>query len=831
VTLIDLGSYSDLPLSGSEPRVPARFLDRPRLYERLDEAADAPVAGIVAPAGWGKSLLAAGWSRARGTADRTLWLGATTPALRAAQIVRELAAPGRLERIVVDDLHLLGEEQSHALLRSLARPGIPILAVSRRPLARAVRTSLGVRLHELSADELGFSDDEIRALLELADREPSDEAVRRVRAGTHGWPAAVRGLAEERIGRAADIGRLRPSRSILAFVSAEILADLPDRLVDLALRAAVVDVPDPGQLAALLDEPATVDGLDELVDAGLMNDDGDRYAFVPGLATCLRELLRRQCPATHATLQTRAASWYAAHGDAARALEHAELSGDAALSTDLLRALWTSLALEAPERLRSLLLALPAEVRRDDRELRFALAVAWTSLDTEAARDLLRGARELPPPSTADPAEALRQDLLENLVSTLVAGRAGDSLARERAAAGALLDRIATRTTDPDSALADAITAFSLVHGTALMVFGQLERAAAVLRLGASQAAFAGRPDRAGVLLAHEAMCRLLDGDLEGAGTCLQRCEGAAGSRLAAASLALARGLVHLESGDAVRARKHLHEARKGHLDPVLRPLLLHAEGIADLLAGDFEVGLERLSSLMGPTPGAPHTTSYLAELLAGTRELLAARVAGHPGVGVTPVPSDATAWRRMAHTTALVLGGDSRAALTRARLEIETAPVDARRTRIDFLLLAATAALDVDDHVMALGCAERALSRAELTGSWRAVQQLPRAVLARLLAVVENRSASQTSRVLATSARQRLGLPDPGDGERAALTRRELLVLAQLGSGRPASVIAAELYVSPNTLKTQLRSIYRKLGVASRAEAVQVSRDLGIIG
>jgi LuxR family maltose regulon positive regulatory protein len=811
-------------------RFPARFLDRPRLYERLDEAAGELVTGVVAPAGWGKSLLVAGWSRARGTMERTLWLGGAHSALRAPRLVQELASSGRLERIVVDDLHLLGEAEARALLRELAAPGVPILAVSRRPLARPVRSALGVRLQELNADELGFSDDEIRALMELADREPTDEAVRRVRAGTHGWPAAVRGLTEERPGSTARPEGLRPSRSILGFVNAEILADLPDNLVDLALRAAVVDVLHPDLLRALLDDPTQAPGLDALAEAGLLTDDGDRFSFVPGLAACLRELMRRQCPATHATLQARAATWYAAQGEPVAALEHAELAGDVELATGLLRSSWTDLALEDPERLRTLLLALPAAVRRDDWELRLALAVAWTSVDTDAARDLLRGARELPVPTVDDPDEELRHDLLANLAGAVVAGRAGDSLARERASAEVLLERIAGRVADPGPALSDAITAFALVHGTALMVFGRLERAVAVLRLGASHASFAGRADRASVLLAHEAICRLLDGDLEGATACLQRCPPPARSRIAAASLALARGLVLVESGEAVRARKHLREARKGRLDPALRPLLLHAEGVADLLAGDFEVGLERLSSWMGPSD-APGIPAYLAEMLAGTRELLAVRLAGDRYAAAPPPSAGATAWSRMAGVTALVLSGDARAGLARARTEVDDGALDARRTRIDFLLLTAIAALDVDDHATALSCAERALGRAELTGTWRAVQQLPRAALARLLALVENRSVSESSRLLATSARQRLGLPAPGDGERAALTRRELLVLAQLASGRPASVIAADLFVSPNTLKTQLRSIYRKLGVASRAEAIAVSRDLGIIG
>ena len=41
---------------------------------------------------------------------------------------------------------------------------------------------------------------------------------------------------------------------------------------------------------------------------------------------------------------------------------------------------------------------------------------------------------------------------------------------------------------------------------------------------------------------------------------------------------------------------------------------------------------------------------------------------------------------------------------------------------------------------------------------------------------------------------------------------------------------IAAALYVSLNTLKTHVRTVYRKLDVASRADAVDAGRRLGMI-
>src|SRR5262249_45732220 len=58
-------------------------------------------------------------------------------------------------------------------------------------------------------------------------------------------------------------------------------------------------------------------------------------------------------------------------------------------------------------------------------------------------------------------------------------------------------------------------------------------------------------------------------------------------------------------------------------------------------------------------------------------------------------------------------------------------------------------------------------------------------------------------------------------------LTERELDVLRFLPSRLTIREIAAELYVSVNTLKFHLRMIYRKLGVGSRAEAAAYARRL----
>jgi LuxR family maltose regulon positive regulatory protein len=60
-------------------------------------------------------------------------------------------------------------------------------------------------------------------------------------------------------------------------------------------------------------------------------------------------------------------------------------------------------------------------------------------------------------------------------------------------------------------------------------------------------------------------------------------------------------------------------------------------------------------------------------------------------------------------------------------------------------------------------------------------------------------------------------------------LSQRETAVLALLPTELSLRDIASSLSVSNNTIKTQTRSIYRKLGVPNRAEAVERARELGL--
>jgi len=63
-----------------------------------------------------------------------------------------------------------------------------------------------------------------------------------------------------------------------------------------------------------------------------------------------------------------------------------------------------------------------------------------------------------------------------------------------------------------------------------------------------------------------------------------------------------------------------------------------------------------------------------------------------------------------------------------------------------------------------------------------------------------------------------------------SALTAAELRLLPMLSTHLQMHEIAAEMYLSPHTIRAQGKSIYRKLGAASRGQAVARARDLGLL-
>jgi LuxR family transcriptional regulator, maltose regulon positive regulatory protein len=159
-----------------------------------------------------------------------------------------------------------------------------------------------------------------------------------------------------------------------------------------------------------------------------------------------------------------------------------------------------------------------------------------------------------------------------------------------------------------------------------------------------------------------------------------------------------------------------------------------------------------------------------------------------------------------------LVAADDPAAALGPLHRAVEIAESWGRATVIvSALTHLAAAQWAVGDRAEARASLERAREVADTDHA--------RPFAVRELAVLEARVGHAAGR----AARRRGALAEE-------LTDRELAVLRALRGPLSAREIAAELYLSINTVKGYTKSLYRKLGVVTRAEAVRRGQELGLI-
>jgi LuxR family maltose regulon positive regulatory protein len=159
------------------------------------------------------------------------------------------------------------------------------------------------------------------------------------------------------------------------------------------------------------------------------------------------------------------------------------------------------------------------------------------------------------------------------------------------------------------------------------------------------------------------------------------------------------------------------------------------------------------------------------------------------------------------------------------------SAPVGWAPWLVGLFLLEAIARDTLGDPAAAGRALEHALDLAEPDGAlfFFLIQPAPR--LLNRHAGHRTAHASLVAEILDLLGGQGPG-PAPG-GPRPPLeplTESEIRVLRYLPTNLSAPEIAAELYLSPNTVKTHMRHLYAKLGTHHRAEAVARARALGLL-
>jgi LuxR family maltose regulon positive regulatory protein len=104
-------------------------------------------------------------------------------------------------------------------------------------------------------------------------------------------------------------------------------------------------------------------------------------------------------------------------------------------------------------------------------------------------------------------------------------------------------------------------------------------------------------------------------------------------------------------------------------------------------------------------------------------------------------------------------------------------------------------------------------------------------AVLIQAQSILQQRPDLGILPALADRLEARLATIEARAAGPSALTAAELRLLPLLSTHLPVPEIAAELFLSPHTVKSEMRSIYRKLGASTRTQVVARSRELGLLG
>jgi LuxR family maltose regulon positive regulatory protein len=259
---------------------------------------------------------------------------------------------------------------------------------------------------------------------------------------------------------------------------------------------------------------------------------------------------------------------------------------------------------------------------------------------------------------------------------------------------------------------------------------------------------------------------------------------------------------------------------RRFAAEGIMAPIAALCQGLARILSGDLDGGDASFQDavVIATEAGAPEG---LAEAL-GERSLVA--IARGEWSRAKILADQARSTLRQAgiedsYATTLVCAVAARIALHGG--DIQTARqhlVSAQRTRslltYAFPHMAVQARIELIRGHLALG---------DLAGA-RTLMQEVNELLRRRPGL--GRLVGEADALRDRLANER-GFSAPGA---SSLTAAELRLLPMLSTHRSFAEIAAEMFLSRNTISSQAMSIYRKLGVGSRSQAVARSRELGLL-
>ncbi|BAD58132.1 helix-turn-helix transcriptional regulator [Nocardia farcinica] len=858
----DCTRIGDVPVLGF-PLVPRAAADAE--FEHFLGPGSARALLVCAPAGSGKTVLAAHHALSDDVTRPPVWVTVTAelndadrwwhrlgdcfgfdptgpagePAgatAAAEQLLAAVSAGPGPRVLVVDDAHLLTDPLVLAGLEHMIRHAPPFLKIVLcgrfEPPIRWQALELDGRVTRLGAGTLSFDTAQIAAVLAQHGCELTPEELAQVTDITRGWPALVRIVAIYLAAHAEDRDRAvrvlaRAPHAVADFLCGELIAALPEQVRQFVSETSIPASYTP-ELAEHLAGPAAPSHIAylERINFPFTSVDTERGRWIsyhPMVRRYFATELQRVDAARLGELHRQLAGWYTVAGMYTQAFDHVLATGSDELLVDFLR----------------------------------AEGVAATLLGC--------GAAVLEMLDQAQP--ALSNDPFVWMLRVIDALERGDA-----AQAHAYLDLVRARGGDTESVAPPEWLRALLLGGQAhVRTVPPGDPGAVAIP---EPLPTVGRADIDGYLAVHAGMLRVLHGDrvsgerdlLVG----LALAEHAQQPRLvlhAVCRLAMAAGVAGELTTVRERARQAVElavefdadgtadavlaatmaafvdylQARREPRELVSPPARRRRDGTTEPTAGWWAEIVTQLTVL----DAAPDNHAAAARLRRGLLGLLDEVGAAATTGGLLPVAiwsllhlREDTVVQLLVHRARVVLGptcpevalGAAALAHTAGKpaavheLVVPLLGSDHPMIVVPALLLYATSSDRLGRTRTSAEALELALQQAVPDHLVRPFLDVPGAVP---LLASHAGSFGHLDR-FADEIRHHLAVRRHLTGH--SLTGTELRVLKHLPTGRTTSQIAADLGVSVNTVKTHLRGIYGKLGIASRADALTEARQRGLL-
>ena len=853
------------------PKLMPGLVRRSRLLDQLDRGDQVRLALVVGPAGAGKTMLVADWLAARpqrpsawlscdaADADPVRFVGAIIEAARygygqpsigedARQLIRldgevsadavaaladDLDAPDGVRVLVIDDFHLAGAASADTLrwLVEYHPLSLQLVVASRTdPPLRVHRMRAHQDLIELRDADLAFSVDETRSLLAGFGVRLDEPDLSLVHRRSEGWVAGLQMAALSIQGspdHASAAGRVQLHRHTVAdYFLEEVLSHQPPEVAEFMLATSVLDELSVPACTALCGQGSAK--MLEFLHAthmfvAIVDDEARTYRYHHLIKEVLQTELHARDPGLEKRMHEAAAQDLIEAGQTSAAARHLLAAGaqEAAFSLlnegvvrDVLTNPTVSSALDLDEIRPELFAGAPEFL------LPLAAELLWRgAFERGSQAAALAGQCRIDP--ARQPGLGVRLGLVNMLHCTFI-GQFDEAIAHREGV------RPFEITADGVSDWIVTLDTLAMYCHTYLGHFGE-----ARLLAGALESAQVSAPLTEILCPGVISQAAFIEGALDEAGT------------LAASTLTAARSLHfdrHYFSFHALRTTALLALERHdlaAAAEPVERVLEIVSSArpafnyLAQLDRARIWAAGGNHDEALASLPAARSALKSDHSVLLAEADELEARIrlalGDHSGAtgAVERLPGD----RRVVMSAIIALAAGNPEQAARA---LDSAPAEGATIRSDLelrLLRASIAISQSSPHAPTL--VRQALAVAERHGFAQTVVDTAPALVEHVISEphLYPRTRQLTALITAGLKARKRAAPGPRQGRLLEpLTSAEIRVLEKLSERLTYTEIAAELFLSLNTVKTHLRHAYMKLGVTSRSSAVKRATSLGIL-